>query len=102
MVPMQGFFAPPSPAYSSRREFLTRAGSGFGMLALAGLLGQENLLAQTGPTSRLPMAPRPGHFPARAKSVIWLFMNGGPSPAATRGYKPQPDRPHGHALAGLR
>jgi hypothetical protein len=94
-------FAPPPPAYASRREFLARAGSGFGMVALAGLLGQENLLAQPAPPSRLPMAPRPGHFPAKAKSVIWLFMNGGPSHVDTWDYKPELNRRDGQALAGF-
>lgn len=54
------------------------------MLALAGLLDRQGLLAaealamQTG-TSANPLAPRPPHFPGRARSVIFLFMSGGPS-----------------------
>ena len=39
------FFAPPPQVYASRRQFLQRAGSGFGMMALAGLLQREQLLA---------------------------------------------------------
>src|SRR5689334_1461684 len=66
-------FAPPPPAYGSRREFLARAGGGFGMLALAGLLGRERLLAEAPVHNPNPLAPHPGHHPARAKSVIWLF-----------------------------
>jgi hypothetical protein len=95
-------FAPPPYGYSSRREFLRRAGSGFGMVALAGLLQQENLLAQA-PTvnPRNPLAPRPGHFSAKAKSVIWLFMNGGPSQVDTWDYKPELERRHGQELAGF-
>jgi hypothetical protein len=62
---------------TSRREFLTRAGSGFGALALAYMLAEERgfaaaLDAGTGP------ALQP-HHPPRARSVIWLFMEGGPS-----------------------
>ncbi len=59
---------------ASRREFLTRAGGGFGALALAWLLGRE---AQAAPGN--PVAAAPGHFRPRARSVIWLFMDGGPS-----------------------
>src|SRR6059058_1372705 len=91
------FFAPPHPAYRSRREFLRRAGGGFGLLALAGLL-DEGLLA--GPAVN-PLAPKEGHFPARAKSVIWLFMNGGPSHVDTWDYKPELEKRHGQELKGF-
>jgi len=57
---------------TSRREFLTRAGGGFGALALSSLLGTPGSLGATG-TARIP------HLPGRAKNVIWLFMEGGPS-----------------------
>jgi hypothetical protein len=62
----------------TRREWLTRAGAGFGMMALADLLARE---ARTEPMAAVsnPMAARPPHFPARAKSIIFLFMYGGPS-----------------------
>ena len=53
----------------NRREFLVRAGGGFGALALSYLLARDSALGAT-------VAPQ---FPARAKSVIWLFMEGGPS-----------------------
>ncbi len=55
---------------STRRDFLLRGGAGFGSLALAGLLQEDAVAAQ------VPGALR---FPARAKSVIFLFMEGGPS-----------------------
>src|SRR5689334_10114018 len=67
----------------SRREFLSRAGTGSGMLALASLLKQDNLLAQEGTKPRLP------HFAAKAKSVIFLFMSGGPSHVDLFDYKPE-------------
>ena len=92
-------FAPPPPIYASRRQFLRRVGGGFGMVALAGLLQSEKLLAQDAPAN--PLAPRPGHFPAKAKSVIWLFMNGGPSHVDTWDYKPELARRDGLALAGF-
>ena len=65
----------------SRRQFLTRGGTGLGALALTYLLRQENsaLLADATQASLNPLGPKPGHHAARAKSVIWLFMEGGPS-----------------------
>lgn len=94
-------FAPPSPAYASRRDFLRRAGGGFGMLALSGLLQQEGMLAQAAPAAVNPLAPRPPHFAARARSVIWLFINGGPSHVDTWDYKPELQRRDGQELAGF-
>jgi len=93
------FFAPPHPVYRSRREFLKRAGNGFGLLALAGLLDQEGLLAAEAP--RDPLAPKLPHFAAKAKSVIWLFMNGGPSHVDTWDYKPELAKRDGQELKGF-
>src|SRR5262245_47000829 len=63
---MAHFFGTPSPAFSSRRDFLRRAGGGFGMLALAGLLGREGLLSPEASASELnalnPLAPKQPHF----------------------------------------
>src|SRR5262249_9322733 len=74
------FFADPPSAYPSRRAFFRRAGGGFGLLALASLLDQQGMLAAAEAERNLhPLAPRRSHFPAKAKAVIWLFMNGGPS-----------------------
>jgi hypothetical protein len=61
---------------NSRRDFLARAGGGFGALALAHLLESDPLRAST-PAN--PLAPRQPHVRTRAKSVIFLFMEGGPS-----------------------
>src|SRR5688572_32123827 len=60
----------------SRRDFLRQAGGGFGALALAHLLGMET--ASAAAVNNPGAAQRP-HFPAKAKSVIFLFMEGGPS-----------------------
>src|SRR5688572_18822076 len=95
--------ADPHPTFTTRRDFLARTGSGCGMLALASLLDQEGLLAanlksQTPKTNSEtpnpqsltpnanPLAPHKGHFPSKVKSVIWLFMNGGPSQVDTWDY----------------
>ena len=56
--------------FTNRREFLKKAGAGFGLLALADLL-RADLLD--------PMAARAPHYAPKAKSIIWLFMEGGPS-----------------------
>ena len=74
--------------FTTRRDFLRKAGAGFGTLALADLLGKENLLALP-PDSLNPMAPRSAPFPARAKSIIWLFMEGAPS--AVDMFDPKPE-----------
>ena len=64
----------------SRREFIERAGAGFGAVALTYLLGLDGFFARAGGVlPKNPHAPRPPHFTPKAKSVIWLFMEGGPS-----------------------
>src|SRR5262245_35185718 len=82
----------------SRRRFLQQMGMGCGSLALTSLLHQEGLLAQTPAVN--PMAERPTHFPPKVKSVIWLFMTGGPSQVDTFDYKPELQRRDGQTLAG--
>ncbi len=100
---IQKIFAPPAPGFRSRRDFLRRAGSGMGMLALSSML--DGLLtpnAQAGIGDSLnPMAARPGHFPTKAKRVIWLFMNGGPSHVDTFDYKPKLEIYDGKEMAGF-
>jgi hypothetical protein len=92
-------FATPSPVFASRREFLGRVGNGFGLLALAGLLQREGLLAA--PSSANPLAVKMPHFATKAKRVIWLFMNGGPSQVDTWDYKPELEKQHGKELKGF-
>jgi hypothetical protein len=97
-------FAPPPPMYGSRREFLKRVGNGFGLLALAGLLDQEELLGTSALATEAaanPLAPKTPHFPAKAKSVIWLFMNGGPSHVDTWDYKAELTKRDGQELKGF-
>ncbi|VTS08296.1 DUF1501 domain-containing protein [Tuwongella immobilis] len=99
---MPHFFAPAEPRYPSRREMLSRAGNGMGMLALASLLGDSGLAAAAVPAGTPdPMAAKPSHFPAKAKRVIWLFMNGGPSHVDTWDYKPELAKRDGKELPGF-
>ena len=87
---------PPSAFHDSlpctnRREFLTRTGAGFGALALADLLQGSALAAKMEEEARSvtqPLLPRKPHFAAKAKSVIFLFMEGGPSHLDTFDPKP--------------
>jgi hypothetical protein len=82
----------------NRRDILKKAGGGFGALALADLLGAQGLLAapqtppriggQGGPDLN-PLAPRKPHFAPKAKNIIWLFMEGGPS--AVDLFDPKPE-----------
>ncbi|MBX7166597.1 MAG: DUF1501 domain-containing protein [Pirellulales bacterium] len=78
----------------SRRELLQRGGTGLGLLGLAGLLSAETQAAA--PIDAL--AVRPPHFPAKAKHVIHLFMNGGPSHVDTFDPKPSLAKYAGQAL----
>src|SRR6516162_4879604 len=81
----------------TRRDFLLRAGAGFGALALT-YLEQQRLFASTGPAALDPLAAKPPNFSAKAKSVIFLFMEGGPSHLDTFDYKPQLRRLAGQKL----
>lgn len=71
----------------SRRNLLARIGAGTGMLGLSAVLGQEIAIASQGSGSA-PLAPKFPHFQPRAKRLIHLFMNGGPSQVDTFDPKP--------------
>ena len=85
----------------SRREFLTRAGTGFGSLALSFMLAQEAIAdTKSGLKGRTnPLSPKAPMFPAKAKSVIFLFMYGGPSQVDTFDPKPDLDKYHGKSMS---
>jgi hypothetical protein len=76
----------------TRRDFFRQASTGLYGAALAHLLGNDSLRASE-PVADL--MPRPPHFPAKAKSVIHLFMNGGPSQMDLFDPKPMLDKQHG-------
>ena len=73
-----------SQASLSRRQALGTAACGFGQLALSGLLGNPATAAVDN-----PLAPRTPHLAPRAKRIIFLFMQGGPSHVDSFDYKPQ-------------
>jgi hypothetical protein len=74
----------------TRRDWLTTMGTGFGMTAFAGLLGAT--------TNTNPLAPKTPHFKPRAKNVIFLFLNGGPSQVDTFDPKPMLDKYNGKPI----
>ncbi len=80
----------------TRRQMLARAGGGFGLLALAALLERTGLASPSN-----PLAPHASHFPPKAKSVIWIFANGGPSQVDTWDYKPELISRDGKSLEGF-
>ncbi len=79
---------------SSRREFLRRSGGGFGLLAVADLLGRADLLA--GQEGGLGL----GGVRKKATRAVFFFMNGGPSQVDTFDPKPALDRHHGEPYRG--
>jgi hypothetical protein len=84
-----------------RRDFLARAANGFGAVALSALMAGDLAAKERGnrPAAEInPLAPRQPHFAAKAKSVIFLFMVGGPSHMETFDPKPELDRLHGQPL----
>ncbi|MFM8488514.1 MAG: DUF1501 domain-containing protein, partial [Bacteroidota bacterium] len=77
----------------SRRNWLQRAGCGFGWLGVQALLAEQVGLQDArgdglGNRAKNPLAPLEPHFPAKAKRVVWIFVNGGPSQVDTWDYKP--------------
>ncbi len=89
-VPQSSGFGHVPPGPLSRREVLCRIGGGIGGLGLATVLMDAGLLASEQPAGAVnPLAPKPPHFPARAKRLIFLFMNGGPSHVDTFDPKPE-------------
>jgi hypothetical protein len=86
----------------SRRDFLGSMGSGLGCIAFAALLAGEAPAAAQEPAAALnPVAPRPAHFPVRARRVIQIFCPGAVSPMDTFEYKPELQKRHGQPMPGL-
>ena len=72
----------------TRRHFFGRCGVGVGSIALGSLM-HRGVIAANARTDQNPLAPKPSHFPAKAKSIIYLFMAGGPSQLEMWDYKPK-------------
>lgn len=99
-MPHESLSSPSAPcccrghSQAPRRQFLWDMGAGFAGVALSGLLQSDpsfaSRLAAASDSPAAPLlAPRPQHFPTKAKSVIFLFMYGGPSQMDTFDYKPE-------------
>jgi hypothetical protein len=89
----------------SRRQFLWEAGARFPMLALVDLLSRDGFFARHAQAASVkvganPLAAKPPHFPAKAKHVVFLFMNGAPSQVDTFDPKPALARHHGQPYKG--
>src|ERR1700676_1955577 len=79
----------------SRRDLLKASACGFGFLALADLCARAAAADSTH-----PLAPKAPHFPARAKRVIFLYMQGAPSHVDTFDYKPRLQTDDGKTVDG--
>jgi hypothetical protein len=97
----------PVPCHRTRREFLWEVGGGFAGLALIDLLSRDGFFqsrafaaGSRADETRNPLAPKPPHFPAKAKHAVFLFMNGGPSHVDTFDPKPALSRLNGSAYQG--
>lgn len=88
--------------WMDRRRFLTDAATGLGSVAIASLLSGDQLLANPAPVidPARPFAPRPTHFPVKAKNVIVIFCAGAVSQLETWDYKPELIKFDGQPLAG--
>lgn len=88
------------PYPSTRRDLLRQAGLGFGTLALTGTLQDAGLLGASEGSHATNLKPRQGHFPGRARAVIQLFQNGGPSQMDMFDEKPELTKHNGEPHPG--
>ena len=87
--------------FLTRRQFLQRAGVGFGALSLAALLGENfSVTTANGAETGASILPKPPHFPAKAKHVVHIFAQGAPSQVDTWDPKPALARYDGKAIPG--
>jgi hypothetical protein len=100
----QRYIPNPTPCGRSRREFLWQAGAGFAGLALLDLLDRDGFFARAAappaPVAHAPGSPRRSHFAAKAKHVVFLFMNGAPSQVDTFDPKPALEKFNGTPYKG--
>src|SRR6266853_866494 len=74
--------------FETRRHFFNRCGVGLGKLALLSLLNEGRGFSAPPSTASNPLQAKPGHFPAKTKNVIYLFMAGAPSQFELYDFKP--------------
>jgi len=84
----------------TRRRALQRIGGGFGLVGLSAMTGESLLQAATSSPMPGPLNVKAPHYPAKAKKVIFLFLNGGVSHMDTFDPKPMLDKYHGKPLPG--
>ncbi|MSR43475.1 MAG: DUF1501 domain-containing protein, partial [Pedosphaera sp.] len=89
--------SPSEIAQLTRRDFLATSTTGLGTLAFASLLQQDQLIAADLPRTD-PLAPRPTHFPAKAKNCILIYFEGAPSHIDLFDPKPQLNKLDGQKL----
>jgi hypothetical protein len=87
--------------FLTRRQFLCRAGMGFGALSLGALLGEGFLAKVEAAESLNPLAPRSSHFPVKAKRVVHIFAQGAPSHVDTWDPKPALAQYDGRSIPGM-
>src|SRR5258706_1415413 len=98
---IQGHSARLDDLFVTRRQFLQRAGMGFGALGLAALLGEEMFGSSARPAEQLAtLNPRAPHFPAKAKHVVHVFAQGAPSHVDTWDPKPSLAQYDGKSIPG--
>src|SRR5436190_214240 len=95
-MPNSSFITHHSSLLPSRRTALKSAACGFGYLAFA------DLACRAAEKDKGPLAPKPSHFPAKAKHVIFLCMEGAPSHVDTFDYKPKLSTDDGKPFSGSR
>src|SRR5437868_11113836 len=105
MDPVRSRFIPnQTPCGRTRREFLWQVGGGFAGLALIDLLTRDGFFARQAAGAEkgpgYPLAPKEPHFAAKAKHVVFLFMNGAPSHVDTFDPKPALTKFHGTQYQG--
>jgi hypothetical protein len=93
---------PDEETYSARREFLQTFGLGFGALAFSSMLAQDSQGASSTHRSVRDMSARLSHFAPKAKSVIFLFQNGGASQMDLFDPKPELTRRNGQKTSEIR
>ncbi len=96
-----GHAAKPEDFFQTRRQFLQRAGMGFGALGLAGLMGGSLVPSQAAAADVMnPLSPKAPHFPAKAKHVVHIFAQGAPSQVDTWDPKPALAKYDGKPIPG--